>query len=251
MGDKIEAGNMKQEAGSRKQDNHASCIMHHASCFLLLASCLLLLSACATSFDAKGRYHRVQSGENIWKIARFYRVPVQDLAELNNIQDGSKLDAGQKLYLPQRPKKKSWKKLPGEEDARAFDAPIQTDRSKFIWPVDGKLFSGFGIRDGRRHDGIDISARSGTIVRAAAEGKVVFSGRLGSYGNTVIIRHKDNFFTTYAHSEKNLVKKGKSVKQGEIIAHVGDTGKATGPHCHFEIRNGQKARNPLFFLPVR
>ncbi len=215
---------------------------------LLLA---VLYAACATSFDSKGRYHKVQSGENIWKIASAYRIPVQDLAELNNVQDGSKLEPGQKLYLPDRPKGRSWKKLPKVEQEKQFNAPIETDRSKFSWPVEGTMLSGFGIRNGRRHDGIDIATKVGTPIKAAASGKVVFSDRIGGYGNTVIIRHPDNFFSIYAHNQKNLVKKGKTVKRGDEIALLGATGNATGPHCHFEIRHGQKARNPLFFLPVK
>jgi murein DD-endopeptidase MepM/ murein hydrolase activator NlpD len=218
--------------------------------FLLILA-LGLCSSCATSFDAKGRYHRVQSGETIWKIASAYRVPVQDLAELNNVQDGNKLEPGQKLYLPPRPKGRVWKKLPKEEQERAYSAPIETDRGRFIWPVDGDVLSNFGIRNGRRHDGIDISARAGTPIRAAGDGKVVFSSRLGGYGNTIIVRHSDNFFTTYAHNRRNMAKKGQNVKKGDVIAQLGATGNATGAHCHFEIRHRQKARNPLFFLPVK
>lgn len=218
----------------------------------ILAIVLISLSiACATSFDAKGRYHRVQSRETIWKIAKAYRVHVQDLAELNNIQDGYKLEPGQKLYIPQRAKAKVWKKLPRAEREKIYNAPIETDRGRFIWPVNGALMSSFGIRNGRRHDGIDISAKSGTGIMASAGGKVLFSDRLGGYGNTIIIRHDGNFFTTYAHNRQNKVKKGQTVKKGQLIAYVGGTGNATGPHCHFEIRHGQKARNPLFFLPVK
>ena len=217
----------------------------------LLTVCISFAAACATSFDAKGRYHVVQSGESIWKIARAYRVSVQDLAELNNVADGAKIPAGTKLYLPERPKKSAFKKLPKKEREKAmYDAPIEYDRSKFIWPVDGTLRSQFGIRDGRRHDGIDISAPSGTPIYAANDGKVVFSSRMSGYGNTVILRHDDKFFSIYAHNSKNLAKKGKNVKKGDLIAHVGSTGRSTGPHLHFEIRHGQKARNPLFFLPV-
>lgn len=212
---------------------------------------LIFVAACATSFDAKGRYHRVQSGETIWKIASAYRVPAQDLAELNNVQDGNKLQSGQKLYLPPRPKGRVWKKLARAEQERAYSAPIETDRGRFIWPVNGEIMSNFGIRNGRRHDGIDISAKAGAPIRAAADGKVVFSSRLGGYGNTIIIRNSDNFFTTYAHNRRNLAKKGQNVKRGDLIAYVGATGNASGPHCHFEIRHRQKARNPLFFLPVK
>lgn len=217
----------------------------------ILAAFVILFCSCATSFDAKGKYHRVQSGENIWRIAKVYRVSVQDLAELNNIQDGSKLENGQRLYIPPRPKGRVWKKLPSTEREKSYSAPIEIDRTKFVWPVEGSVFSNFGIRNGRRHDGIDISARAGTPIKAADGGKVVFSSKLSGYGNTVIIRHSGNFFTTYAHNQKNLVLKGSSVKRGDHIANVGATGRATGPHCHFEIRHGQKARNPLFFLPVK
>ncbi len=101
------------------------------------------------------------------------------------------------------------------------------------------------------HDGIDIAAKAGTPIRAAGDGKVVFSSRLGGYGNTIIIRNADNFFTTYAHNKRNLAKKGQNVKKGDLIANVGATGNASGAHCHFEIRHRQKARNPLFFLPVK
>ncbi|MBI2339816.1 MAG: M23 family metallopeptidase [Deltaproteobacteria bacterium] len=120
----------------------------------------------------------------------------------------------------------------------------------FIWPVEGGvLTSRFGIRKGRSHDGIDISARRGTPVKASADGKVVYSGRLAGYGNLIVLKHDGNLFTAYAHAEKNRVKKGDKVRQGEVIATVGRTGHATGPHCHFEIRQKTEARNPLYFLP--
>jgi murein DD-endopeptidase MepM/ murein hydrolase activator NlpD len=218
---------------------------------IVLLVFVIFFCGCATSFDAKGRYHRVQSGENIWKIAKAYRVSVQDLAELNNVQDGSKLESGQRLYIPPRPKGRVWKKLPPSEREKSYSAPIEIDRTKFSWPLEGQIFSNFGIRNGRRHDGIDIAAKAGTPIKASADGKVVFASKLSGYGNTVIIRHSGNFFTTYAHNQKNLVSKGANVKKGTQIANVGSTGRATGPHCHFEIRHGQKARNPLFFLPVR
>ncbi len=226
-------------------------MLHFAHMKFFLLTVLIFTAACATSFDAKGKYHRVQSGETIWKIASAYRVPVQDLAEMNNVQDGHKLEAGQKLYFPPRPKGRVWKKLPKEEQERTYSAPIETDRGRFIWPVDGTVFSNFGIRNGRRHDGIDIAAKAGTPIRAAADGKVVFSSRLGGYGNTIIIRNSDNFFTTYAHNSRNIAKKEQNVKRGDLIANVGATGNASGAHCHFEIRHRQKARNPLFFLPVK
>ena len=111
------------------------------------------------------------------------------------------------------------------------------------------MTSTFGVRRGRRHDGIDISAKRGTPVQAAANGKVIFSSRLRGYGNLILVKHKDDFFTAYAHNARNLKKKGQTVKKGDVIARVGSTGRASGPHLHFEVRKGNVARNPTFFLP--
>lgn len=123
---------------------------------------------------------------------------------------------------------------------------------RFIWPLDNGIYmSGFGIRRGRRHDGIDIAAKGGTPIKAAADGEVVFSKRMRGYGRLVLIKHKGNYFTAYAHNRSNLVKKGKKVKRGQVIAKVGRSGRATGNHLHFEIRKGQKAMDPLRYLPAR
>lgn len=122
----------------------------------------------------------------------------------------------------------------------------------FIWPLDsGTYMSGFGIRHGRRHDGIDIAAKGGTPIKAAADGEVVFSKRMRGYGRLILIKHDNNFFTAYAHNRQNLVNKGKKVKQGQAIAKVGRSGRATGNHVHFEVRKGQQAVDPLYFLPAR
>ena len=122
----------------------------------------------------------------------------------------------------------------------------------FSWPVKGKITSAFGTRRHRMHDGIDIAAARGTPVRAAAAGKVVYADhRIAGYGRLIIIRHAGDFFTAYAHNERNLVARGDHVKKGEIIARVGETGRATGPHLHFEIRRGATPVNPLAYLPRR
>lgn len=240
---------------------------------LLLASLLLcFLSSCATSFDSKGIYHRVRKGDNLFWIARSYGVELQDLAEMNNLKEAeTKLTVGEKLYIPPRRYARN-KKLPFEaelakhvsrkqlkkgERAAAGKAvqqkipKVYTDPGRFIWPVKGKVFSPFGIRHGRRHDGIDIQAAIGTPVMAADNGKVVYAGSMRGYGNLILIRHKKSFFTAYGHNKINKVTAGQKVKQGQIISLSGKTGRATGPHVHFEVREGIKPRNPLFFLPVR
>ena len=125
-------------------------------------------------------------------------------------------------------------------------------KGKLLWPVKGKVTSRFGRRGSRMHDGIDIAGKSGTPVRAAASGEVVYSdSRLSGYGKLVIVRHGRNLFTAYAHNKRNLVKKGARVKAGETIAMVGSTGRASGPHLHFEVRQGSTPVDPLAYLPRR
>ncbi len=231
-----------------------------------VALVVLALAGCATSFDKRGVYHKVRGGESIQRIAKIYRTDVQTLAEYNNIFDAKNIKTGMRLYIPPLRKRAGFKKLPFGDDAkvsradwrsakkRGRKAPsqkIKFYRGRFIWPVNGKVTSGFGIRNGRRHDGLDISGKTGTPIKAAAAGKVVFSGAMRGYGKLILVRHKDNMFTAYAHNSRNKVKKGQKVRQGQVIGKVGRTGRATGPHLHFEIRHGQTARNPLFFLPKR
>jgi len=220
-------------------------------------------AACATSYDKRGVYHKVRSGESPQRIAKIYRVDLQELAEYNNILGPTDIRPGMKLYIPPRKRSAAFKKLPFEGDVAVagsskrgkrparYSNQIRTYRGRFIWPVSGRLTSPFGMRNGRRHDGIDVSAPSGTPIKAAAAGRVVFSGSMRGYGRLILIRHKDNMFTAYSHNRANKVKKGQDVKQGQVIAQVGRTGRASGNHLHFEIRHGQTARNPLFFLPAR
>ncbi len=119
----------------------------------------------------------------------------------------------------------------------------------FVWPVKGEVSSGFGSRDGRPHDGIDIRAPKGTPVKASAGGEVIFSGKMSGYGNLLVIRHSQDYFSAYAHNDELEVKEGKKVSQGDLIAKVGDTGHASGYHLHFEIRQGSTPMDPLLFLP--
>lgn len=125
------------------------------------------------------------------------------------------------------------------------------DRGMFIWPVKGKLTSRFGLRGSARHEGIDIAAPAGTKIVAAADGKVTFSGWGPSgYGKIIMIKHSAKYVTVYSHNSKNLVLAGKSVKQGDAIALVGETGRANGSHLHFEVRVYLIPRNPLLYLPI-
>lgn len=125
----------------------------------------------------------------------------------------------------------------------------QVAKGYFVWPLEAPLSSLYGPRKGKFHDGIDIDGDSGDAVSAAASGEVVYSGRLGGYGRLIVVQHPNGYFTAYAHNKKNLVKKGKKVRKGQKIALVGSSGRSTGDHLHFEIRDKDGTYDPLDFLP--
>jgi murein DD-endopeptidase MepM/ murein hydrolase activator NlpD len=117
-----------------------------------------------------------------------------------------------------------------------------------IWPVRGPVASGFGMRWGRMHQGIDISAGSGTPIHAAKAGTVTFAGTMSGYGNVVVVTHSGGLSTLYAHQSR-LAVSGGAVSQGQVIGYVGSTGHSTGPHLHFETRVGGTPQNPMRYLP--
>jgi murein DD-endopeptidase MepM/ murein hydrolase activator NlpD len=123
---------------------------------------------------------------------------------------------------------------------------------KLAWPIDGGTVSSqYGTRGRRHHDGIDISVHYGAPVYAAAQGEVVYAGSLRGYGRMIIIQHAHGFVTVYAHNARQDVETGHRVKRGELIAHVGRTGRTTGVNLHFEVRKDNVAYDPLAFLPPR
>jgi murein DD-endopeptidase MepM/ murein hydrolase activator NlpD len=119
--------------------------------------------------------------------------------------------------------------------------------SGLIWPVSGVVTSGFGWRWGRMHEGIDISAPTGTAVHAAASGTVIFAGWMGGYGQLIVIDHGNGLATAYAHLSSIWIGGG-SVSQGQAIGAVGCTGSCTGPHLHFEVRVNGSAVDPMGYL---
>ena len=116
-------------------------------------------------------------------------------------------------------------------------------------PASGVFTSGFGPRWSRHHSGIDIANHVGTSIFAARRGEVVFVDYLGAYGLMVEIKHPDGYKTRYAHCNEALVRVGETVSRGDLIARMGNTGRSTGPHLHFEIRSPENiALNPASFL---
>jgi murein DD-endopeptidase MepM/ murein hydrolase activator NlpD len=124
----------------------------------------------------------------------------------------------------------------------------QPSAAGLIWPCDGVVVSGFGMRWGRMHEGIDINCPYGAPNRAAAAGTVIYAGWLGGYGNLVVVDHGNGLSTAYAHASAILVSVGQTVSQGETVSLVGATGHVTGPHLHFEVRINGVAVDPLLYL---
>jgi murein DD-endopeptidase MepM/ murein hydrolase activator NlpD len=118
--------------------------------------------------------------------------------------------------------------------------------SGFVWPVSGPVVSGFGMRWGRMHQGIDIGAGYGTPVRAVANGSVIHAGWMGGYGNLVVIDHGGGLSSAYAHLSSIIA--GGGVSQGQVVGYVGCTGHCFGPHLHFEVRVNGSAVDPLGYL---
>ena len=199
------------------------------------------------------RFHVVKKGETLYRIAKRYRTTVAALKKANGISDSTKLEVGTKLRIVTSSSKQS--------RASSKAKPRSTKRSRraisksaakagFIWPLKKySISSEFGIRGSKKHDGIDLSAPKGTPIFATASGKVIFSGRGPSgYGKIVIVKHPNNLISVYAHNKRNLVRQGESVKKAQKIATVGNSGRATGYHLHFEVRRNRKPVDPLTYL---
>jgi lipoprotein NlpD len=127
---------------------------------------------------------------------------------------------------------------------------IKVDKNRFIWPIRGSVKTNFGLQsDKTYYNWIKIVSTSGTKVKAAANGTIIFSSYLKNYGETIIIRHKDNYATVYTHLKKRYVRIDKDVKKGETIAMLGEKDDTGQTYMNFEIRLRGKARNPMLFLP--
>jgi len=129
-------------------------------------------------------------------------------------------------------------------------ASIDAGATAFAWPLRGRVISEFGSKlSGERNDGINIAVELGAPIHAAANGTVSYAGHgLKGYGNLVLLRHADGYVTAYAHARSLVVAKGDVVSQGQVIGYAGDTGGASEPQLHFEIRHGTTPINPRTLL---
>ncbi|MCX7631780.1 MAG: M23 family metallopeptidase [Turneriella sp.] len=190
--------------------------------------------------DRDGIFHKPQRRETLQSIAKRYKVSPEVIRKANGIT-GNVVPADSEIFLP---------------GAKPLPEIYYVRRKVFVWPIAGtnRLTSRYGWRvhpvSGNKafHTGIDIGAPHGTPIVAAADGVVVFAGDGGSYGNMVILRHKNGLFTVYGHASKILVNKGNYVRRGQKIARVGSTGTSTGPHLHFEVKSTDRYVNPMVAL---
>jgi murein DD-endopeptidase MepM/ murein hydrolase activator NlpD len=136
-----------------------------------------------------------------------------------------------------------------EPSQQAEAAPVP-GRPALRWPVRGKVISAFGAKpNGMKNEGINIAVPEGTSIRAAESGVVAYAGNeLKGYGNLVLIRHEGGWVTAYAHAKELFVKRGDTVKRGDVIAKAGQTGSVSSPQLHFEVRKGATAMDPSGFL---
>lgn len=201
-----------------------------------------------------GVKHIVKSGDTVSKIADKYEAEAEDVFIFNDISKDSKLKQGDIIFVPNgiikptvsKTNTSSGKKIVSSSNTKA-------PAGYYIRPVSGIITSPYGSRRGGFHYGVDIGNRRGTPVAAAASGIVVkvvsgcAEGRTscgGRYGNYIVIEHPNGTRTFYAHLNKTNVRTGQSVSQGENIGALGNTGRSTGPHLHFEVENanGSKMR---------
>lgn len=199
-----------------------------------------------------GIFYTIKKGDTLDKIAKSYGIPVERIRKGNPADALDPLVANKEIFLPgARPEATIASSSPGR--TRRSGSTVTASRS-YRWPVVGKINSPFGWRrhpiTRRRdfHTGIDIKAPRGRAIKVSKTGRVEYAGWMGGYGRVVVVRHNDGYSTLYAHCTSLSVRRGQAVSQGQTIATVGASGRATGPHLHFEIRRGNTPVNPLKLL---
>jgi murein DD-endopeptidase MepM/ murein hydrolase activator NlpD len=226
-----------------------------------------------------GASHTVESGDTLYSLGRQYGVSPFAIADLNGLSRSKALSLGQHVRIPaggvaQQAKTVKLKPvaaeeiadnandLPAEQVAEAVptkkplvlkpvaEAPADAGALAMRWPVKGKVISGYGAKpNGLKNEGINIAVPEGTSVRAAEGGVVAYAGNeLKGYGNLILIRHAGGYVTAYAHASELMVKRGDTVKRGDVIAKAGQTGAVQSPQLHFEVRKGASALDPYKYL---
>ncbi len=184
----------------------------------------------------KGVYHKVNTGETLWRIAKTYNVSIKNITRANSIPAAAKIEKNQLIFIP------------GANAVKEIILDVDKAQNEFIWPIKGRVIKYFHARqDGRINKGIDIRAQEGDMVKAARTGRVVFADHLSGYGYTVILDHLDGLYSVYAKNSKLLVKLDQLVLRSTNIAQVGRSDNLA--YLHFQIRKKSIEDNPLYYLP--
>jgi LysM repeat protein len=191
-----------------------------------------------------GAYHEVKAGDTLDSIAERYSVEPSVIveSEYNDLSEPYGLVVGQRIVVPggTRPV------IPRYVSATAPPpANAPQGSGNFMWPASGYLTQSYWLG----HQAIDIGGATGLPIYASDTGYVAATGWMGGYGNYIVINHGNGFETLYAHLSEIRVIAGQGVQRGHVIGLMGSTGRSTGPHLHFEIRQGGVKRNPVGFLP--
>jgi murein DD-endopeptidase MepM/ murein hydrolase activator NlpD len=224
----------------------------------------------ATKTPPKGVTHVVQKGQTLFRISQAYQVSVVSLLEANRLKPSTPLKVGQRLVIPGAKtvrKVEASRSLTVEErltlerslleEVTAPPPPTEPPRpgvktdAELLWPIVGPLNSPFGPRWGRFHAGIDIGSPHYQEVVAAADGEVIYANETrGGLGKSIVLQHGRGLRTVYAHLSIIIAREGDTVRQGQAIGGVGETGRASGPHLHFEVRKNGVPVDPEEFLPA-
>lgn len=190
-----------------------------------------------TNVSPQPQTYQVQGGDTLGSIASRHNMTVNELIRANPTVRPNRLQVGQQLSIP------------GGTNQSVAALPPAVSSSGFVWPVAGRINSGFGWRWGRMHNGIDIPGPYGTPIVAVQGGTVIFSGwHTGGYGNMVKIQHPNGLVTLYAHGTSLFVSTGQTVQQGQAIMSRGSTGWSTGPHLHLEVHANGVPVNPMRYF---
>ncbi len=198
-----------------------------------------------------GIVYTVRRGDTLVGIASKYKSDAEKILEYNNMRDSSYLSIGQYLILPggEVPPPPAPKASTITSNLRqVFTPAADSGDTRLLWPTSARRITQYYNYG---HRGVDIAAPVGTPLYAADDGVVSFSGwNSGGYGYMIILDHGNGLYTRYAHSSRLLVKKGDSVKRGDVIALMGSTGRSTGPHIHFEVMTGSTSNrvNPFDYI---
>ncbi len=190
-----------------------------------------------TSLKRDGVFHKVLPGETIFSIAQAYGISLEDIVQNNNIPNAAFIEENQLIFIPGAT----------APTLAAVKEPVNSGGNNFGWPIKGEILSFFKESSGNVvTKGIDIKCLPSSEIKASRAGRVVFADYLSGYDLTVIIDHLDGFHTVYSNSAELFVKTGEKVSKNEKIARMSMDNNFS--HLHFEVRKGNNAQNPLYYL---